>query len=103
MTFYYLKVVKSKNLEFDVLSFWAGTLIAYTTIILVQKQPDIFRNNEKDLQQVGLISISSESSKIYLMIKYLLKKIVEKNFALSFWTISNCFVTVFSVGQKMHW
>ena len=24
MAFYYLKVVKSKNLEFGVLSFWAG-------------------------------------------------------------------------------
>ena len=30
MTFSYLKVVKSKNLDFAVLSFWAGTLITYT-------------------------------------------------------------------------
>ena len=35
----------------------------------MQKPPDIFQNNEKDLQQGGLISISSESLKIYLMIK----------------------------------
>ena len=31
MTFYYLKVVKFKNLEFGVLLFGAGTLITYTT------------------------------------------------------------------------
>ena len=30
MTFYYLKVVKFKDLEFGDLSFWAGTLITYT-------------------------------------------------------------------------
>ena len=33
MTFYYLKVVKSKNLEFGILWFWAGKLVTFTTDI----------------------------------------------------------------------
>ena len=36
MTFYYLKVVKPKNLEFGVLSFLLGTLITYTTQVQLQ-------------------------------------------------------------------